>query len=117
MIVKQYLALRKRETLENFRQACFYWRKRHMLAGQESTHPYGLTLKRHSALEQFSYAYHAAQATITHLAVLDILYRADLAHLHEVYLGALEAFSRFSAQENKVAKSRPLEVFDDNVRS
>ncbi|KAH6676005.1 hypothetical protein B0J14DRAFT_692295 [Halenospora varia] len=116
-IVKQCLALGKRETLENFRQACFYWRKHHMTAGQESTHPYDLTLQRRSALERFSYAYHAAQTTITHRAVLDILYRADLAHLHEVYLGALEAFSRFSSQEKKVAKSRPLEAFDDDVRS
>jgi hypothetical protein len=59
-IVKQCLALGKRETLENFRQACLYWRKHHMAAGQESTHPYDLTLQRRSALERFSYAYHAA---------------------------------------------------------
>src|SRR5258706_10634620 len=83
MLIKHCLALGKRETLENFRQACFYWRKHHMPVGQESTHPYDLTLQRRSALERFSYAYHAAQTTITHRAVLDILYRADLAHLHD----------------------------------
>jgi hypothetical protein len=87
-----------------------------MPVGQESTHPYDLTLKRRSALEQFSYAYHVAQTTIFHSAVLDILYRADLAHLHEVYLGTLEYLSRFSSQK-KVAKSRPRDVFDDDVRS
>lgn len=116
-IVKQCLALGKRDTLENFRLACLYWRKHHMPAGQESIHSYDLTLQRRSALERFSYAYHAAQTTITQRAVLDILYRVDLAHLHEVYLGALEAFSRFSFQEKKVAKFRPLEAFDDDVRS
>ncbi|KAH7371622.1 hypothetical protein BKA64DRAFT_742064 [Cadophora sp. MPI-SDFR-AT-0126] len=97
--------------------ACFYWRKHHIPSGQESTHPYDLTLKTHSALEQFSYAYHVAQITILHRVVLDILYRADLAHLHEVYLGTLEYLSRFSSQEKKVAKSRPLEAFDGDVRS
>jgi hypothetical protein len=116
-IVKQCLALGKRETLENFRQACFYWRKHHMLGGQKSTHPHDLTLTKSSTLSRFSYAYHAAQTTIIHRAVLDVLYRADLAHLHEVHLNVLEAFSRFSFQEKKVAKSRPLEVFDDDVRS
>ncbi|KAH9203183.1 hypothetical protein DL95DRAFT_472626 [Leptodontidium sp. 2 PMI_412] len=79
-IVKQCLALGKRETLENFRLACIYWRKHHMPVGQESTHPYDLTLKRRSALEQFPYAHHGTQTTIFHSAVLDILYRADLAH-------------------------------------
>lgn len=88
-----------------------------MLGGQKSTHPHDLTLTKSSTLSRFSYAYHAAQTTIIHRAVLDVLYRADLAHLHEVHLNVLEAFSRFSFQEKKVAKSRPLEVFDDDVRS
>jgi hypothetical protein len=116
-IINQCLGLGKCGTLENFRQACFYWRKHHMPGGQKSTHPYDLTLKKSSALDQFSYAYHAAQTTIIHRAVLDVLYRADLAHLHEVHLNFLEAFSRFSFQEKKVAKSWPLEVFDDDVCS
>lgn len=115
-LVKQCFALGKRETLENFRQACFYWRKHYMPAGQESTRSYDLTLQRRSALERFSYAYHVAQTTITHRAVLDILYRADLAHLHEVYLEALKALSCFTSREKKVG-SRPREVFDDDIRN
>lgn len=73
--------------------------------------------RRHPALDQFSRAYHTAQTTVIHRAVLDVLYRADLAYLYDIYLKALEALSRFVVQEKETTSSRPRDVFDDDIRN
>jgi hypothetical protein len=57
-----------------------------------------LLTDRSSVRAQFSHAYHIAHTTKTHRAVLDILYRADLAHLYDVYLGTLNTLSGYTAQ-------------------
>jgi hypothetical protein len=57
---------------------------------------------KHLVLEQFSRAYHAAQATIVQQAVLEVIYRAHLAHLHDVYMNTLTALSHFAVQEKDV---------------
>jgi hypothetical protein len=128
-MVEHSLALGKRDTLENFRQACSYWRRHHM---PQTTHllalegpaysrgsalSYEIDKTRHPALNQFSRAYHAAQTTIVHRAVLDIFYRADLAYLHDVYLQTLEALSRFTVQDVDTTSSRPRDLFDVDVRN
>lgn len=124
-MVEHSLALGKRETLENFRQACYYWRRQHAqgravegsAAPPQSALLYDRGTTRHLALDQFSRAYHAAQTTIVHRAVLDVLYRADLAHLHDVYVQTLEALSRLAVQEKATLRSRPRDLFDSEVRS
>ena len=128
-MIEHSLALGKRDTLENFRQACSYWRRPHMpnisqtlaLEGparaQGSADLYSQSDMRHPALQQFSRAYHNAQATIVYRAVLDILYRADLAYLHDVYRETLEALSRSVVQDKPPSGSRPRDVFDDDVRN
>lgn len=124
-VIEHSLALGKRETLENFRQACSYWRKHHMsrapqrvaLEGPGSGLPYEYSKTRHPALSRFSRAYHAAQTTVDHRAVLDVLYRADLAYLHDVYLQTLEALSRFTVEESDNTSSRPRHLFNADVRN
>ena len=49
--------------------------------------------------------------------MLDILYRADLAYLHDVYRETLEALSRSVVQDKPPSGSRPRDVFDDDVRN
>lgn len=125
-MVEHSLALGKRQTLENFRQACRYWRDEHAARSSaaltlfETTANPGPALssdtRRHPALDRFSHAYHAAQRTVVHRAVLDVLYRADLAHLHDVYLSTLEALSPFSAQPRDTRNARPRELFDLRAR-
>ena len=121
------LALGKRDALENFRQACCYWRRQDgpqrlgVLALEGPVTAVGPVLPsqhhmKHSALDQFSRAYHTAQATIVQRAVLDVLYRAHLAHLHDVYINTLAALSHFAVQEKDVRGSRPRHLFDDDVR-
>lgn len=128
-MVEHSLALGKRDTLENFRQACCYWRKHHMprtsqlmaLEGPAVTPgsvlSYDYSKTRHPALSQFCRAYHAAQTTIVHRAVLDVLYRADLAYLHDIYRQTLEALSRFTVQEKDSSSSRPRDLFKADVRN
>jgi hypothetical protein len=121
------LALGRRDTLENFRQACCYWRQQDrpqqlgVLALEGPVTAVGPVLPsqhhiKHLALEQFSRAYHAAQATIVQQAVLDVIYRAHLAHLHDVYIDTLTALSHFAVQEKDIRGSRPRHLFDEEVR-
>jgi hypothetical protein len=124
-VIEHSLALGKRDTLENFRQACSYWRKHHMsrtpqlmaLEGPGSVLPYEYSKTRHPALSRFSRAYHAAQTTVDHRAVLDVLYRADLAYLHDVNLQTLEALSRFTIEETDNTSSRPRDLFNADIRN
>lgn len=128
-VVEHSLSLGKRDTLENFRQACSYWRRHHtpqtaqplalegLAYGRGSALSYEIDGARHPALNQFSRAYHAAQTTIVHRAALDIFYRADLAYLHDVYLQTLEALSCFTVQDADTTSSRPRDVFDVGVRN
>ena len=124
-VIEHSLALGKRDTLENFRQACSYWRKYSLSRtpqlmpreGPGSVLPYEYSPTRHPALSRFSRAYHAAQTTVDHGAVLDLLYRADLAYLHDVNLQTLEALSRFTVEETDNTSSRPRDLFLADVRN
>ena len=117
-IIRQSLALGTRTTLENLRAACVYWRAHISKDSQVLT--LNRPVVRHGSaytLDQFSQAYHLAQTTRIHRTVLDILYRVDLAHVYDVYLGTLSAFSGYTVQEEKISSSRQREVFHDHARS
>ena len=126
-MAEQCLALGKRDALENFRLACYSWRQRDrpqqlgVLALEGPVTAVGPVLPSqdrvtHLALGQFSRAYHAAQATMVQQAVLDVIYRAHLANLHDVYVGTLAAVSASTVQEKDLQGSRPRHLFDDGVR-
>jgi hypothetical protein len=117
-MVEHCLALGKRQTLESFRQACRYWREEYAARTSGVGQVTALYDKRrHPALDQFSQAYHAAQKTAVHRGVLEVLYRADLAHLYDVYLSTLEALSPLSVQPRDMRKYRPQELFDIRART
>lgn len=103
-IIKQSLALGAYKTLENFRAACLYWRS-HVSRGSSILALNRPVVSQGPAytLDQFSHAYNIAQTTKIHRAVLDILYRADLAHLYDVYVGTLNTLSGYTAQHEKIS--------------
>jgi hypothetical protein len=117
-IIKQSSALGTLKTLESFREACSFWRT-HVYKGSQVLALIRPVVCQGQAytLDQFSHSYHIVQTTKIHRAVLDILYRADLAHLYDVYLGTLNAFSGSTSQQEKISSSRPRELFRDHVRS
>lgn len=119
-MVEHSLALGKRQTLETFRQACRHWRKEYAARASGAMAPtatLSLDTEQHPALQQFSTAYHGAQKTAVQRAVVEILYRVDLAHLYGVYLSTLKALSPLSAQPQDTQNSRPREVFDLRART
>jgi hypothetical protein len=117
-MIKQSLALGTYKTLEDFREACVYWRS-HVSKGSRALALNRPVMSQGPAytLDQFSHAYHIAQTTKIHQAVVNILYRTDLAHLYDVYLSTLEALSPFSVQPRDTRKCRPRELFDVHART
>lgn len=120
-MVEHSLKLGKRQTLESFRQACRFWREEYTagtsvaVARPAATKPTDTRL--HPALGQFHQAYHAVQTTMVCRALLDVLYRADLAHLHDIYLSTLAALSPTSTQPIDTQNPRPRELFDLRART
>ena len=113
-MIEQCLALGGNDALENFRQACSYWRRDH---ASKICRNFGLgstAVERHPALDRFSHAFYTATDTTLHRAALDVLYRVNLAYLYEVYLETLEALSCFSQQQRIYGRAQ--EVFEKEVR-
>ena len=119
-MIDQSLALGGRDALENFRQACSYWRRDYSSQTSKAFALEGSTMERHPALDRFSHAYYTATDTTLHRAVLDVLHRINLAYLYEVYLETLEALSRFSL-EQEVSRSNASywaqDVFNKDVHN
>jgi len=89
-MITQSLALGGRDALENFRQACSYWRKDYTSKASQGVAVVSTSEKLHPALQRFSRAYHDAKSTTLRRAALDVLHRMNLAHLYGVYLETLQ---------------------------
>jgi hypothetical protein len=122
-MVEQSLALGRQDTLENFQEACDYLRQYRTPRASQTlalAAPGDGTRQRggQPALDEFSRAYHAAETTKVHQAVLAVLYRTDLAHLHDAYLRALGALSPGAMiREGPAVRARPREAFADDTRA
>lgn len=120
-MIEQSLALGRGDTLDEFLQACRYLqshlapRPSQMLA--LSAPQDGLILREggRPALDEFARAYHAAETTSLHRTVSDVIYRAELAHVHDAYLLALEALSPRAIQEMGKGGLRPRDAFNGDT--
>jgi hypothetical protein len=118
-MIDQSLALGGRDALEDFRQACSYWREEYVMNASQG----GLAAAirgdtRHPALDRFARAYHTAKNTTLRRAALNILHRINLAHLYSVYLEALEALSHFALQpkaSGSAVSCRARNIFDEDA--